>query len=182
MKGIVFNVLERIIVTHHGEDAWETLLERSGIDGAYTSLGNYDDTQFTALVTRTAELMGTDEADCLCWIGRAMLPQFESLYPELIAQYPGPISMLAALNDVIHPEVVKLYPGADVPVFHYEEVGARRVVMEYHSSRALCALAHGLMLGTGDLFGEEVTVDQPECRHRGDARCLFTITIGADDD
>ena len=50
MKGIVFNLLEDLVVRDHGEDAWDDLLEEAGSDGAYTSLGSYDDAELLALV------------------------------------------------------------------------------------------------------------------------------------
>src|SRR5438874_2247890 len=43
MKGVVFNLLEEIVVREHGEETWDLLLERAGLGGVYTSLGNYPD-------------------------------------------------------------------------------------------------------------------------------------------
>jgi len=41
MKGIVFNLLEEVVTTHHGSDTWDLLLDTARLDGAYTSLGSY---------------------------------------------------------------------------------------------------------------------------------------------
>ena len=40
MKGIIFNLLEDVVVRNHGEDPWDQLLTATGLDGAYTSLGS----------------------------------------------------------------------------------------------------------------------------------------------
>ena len=40
---VVFNLLEEIVVREHGEETWDLLLERAGLGGVYTSLGNYPD-------------------------------------------------------------------------------------------------------------------------------------------
>jgi len=45
MKGIVFNLLEQVVVNTHGEAAWDGLLDKTGLTGAYTSLGSYPDAQ-----------------------------------------------------------------------------------------------------------------------------------------
>jgi len=34
MKGIVFNLLEEIVVEHHDEDTWDDLLDEAGVDGS----------------------------------------------------------------------------------------------------------------------------------------------------
>ncbi|WP_018141781.1 heme NO-binding domain-containing protein [Thioalkalivibrio sp. ALJ7] len=175
MKGVVFNVLEEIVTEHYGTDTWEDLLDHAKLSGAYTSLGNYDDTDMLKLVEAASATTGMDEATCLRWIGREMLPRFESIYPGVFEDYPDTIALLRALNDVIHPEVTKLYPGAIVPIFHYHKVAEDQLMMEYDSQRQLCSLAHGLMLGAGDRYGQTLRVEHHECVHRGDARCLFDI-------
>ena len=53
MKGIIFNLLEEVVTQEHGEEAWEDLLDRSGVEGAYTSLGSYPDQEFLALLPET---------------------------------------------------------------------------------------------------------------------------------
>ena len=37
MKGVIFNLLEDVVVTTHGSTAWENLLDAAGVDGVYTS-------------------------------------------------------------------------------------------------------------------------------------------------
>lgn len=177
MKGLIFNGLERIITRCQGEDAWDHFLDEAGLEGAYTSLGNYDEAELIALVETAAHTAGDNISTYLRWIGQEMIPYFEGLYPGAFAQYPSTEKMLTALNDVIHPEVTKLYPGAVVPVFHYRDIRGGKIIMEYDSPRELCSLAHGLMLGTGDRFGEDMDVDHWECKHRGGNRCMFTVRI-----
>jgi hypothetical protein len=57
----VFNMLERIVTREYGEDTWDDLLDASGLDGAYTSLGSYDDADLGKLVSAaSAELRVAD--------------------------------------------------------------------------------------------------------------------------
>ena len=49
MKGVIFNLLEQTVVAEHGEDFWDEALDRAALSGAYTSLGQYDDGEMTAL-------------------------------------------------------------------------------------------------------------------------------------
>ena len=50
MKGVVFNLLEAVVEEEHGEAAWDGLLDATGLDGSYTSLGNYPDADLVGLV------------------------------------------------------------------------------------------------------------------------------------
>ena len=81
---------------------------------------------------------------------------------------------LPKVDDLIHPQVLKLYPGASVPRFALRDNGDD-LEMDYLSVRDLCMLAEGLVLGVADHYGETVVVDQPSCKKRGDSRCTIRI-------
>ncbi len=80
-------------------------------------------------------------------------------------------SLLLGLNSVIHPEVRKVYPGADVPVFDVVSGQGHRMSLSYRSNRGMCYLGEGLALGAADHFGETMVVTQPICQHRGGDHC-----------
>ncbi|REC95612.1 heme NO-binding domain-containing protein [Kushneria indalinina] len=177
MKGIIFNMFNDIVVSRFNEQTWEALLENARVSGAYSSLGNYDDQDMFALVGAASHHLGMTPQQCLHWMGREMLPRLGSFYPGMLERFNTTFSTLKALNNVIHPEVVRYHPDAVVPVFHYHEVSTNSMVMEYRSARGICSLAHGLMQGCSDYFNESVEIDHIQCRHRGDEHCLFRITI-----
>jgi len=58
MKGILFNLAEEVVQEAYGDEVWERMLDESGVDGAYTSLGNYPDEEFFALVAAAAGSWG----------------------------------------------------------------------------------------------------------------------------
>ena len=55
MKGIIFNLLSESVIQEFGENTWDDLLDAAGLDGAYTSLGNYDDAEIFKLVGVASE-------------------------------------------------------------------------------------------------------------------------------
>jgi heme-NO-binding protein len=175
MKGIVFNVLEEVVSAVHGEDAWDDMLAEAGVDGAYTAVGSYPDAEFRALAAAAATRLGGEEAEVIRATGRAALPIFARRYPDLVQVHGSARSLALALNDIIHPEVRKLYPGADVPWFDCDASRPDVLILGYRSQRRLCEFAEGLLLGAGDWFGEQITVDQPRCMHRGDDHCELRI-------
>ena len=177
MKGIVFNRLEDLVRRDYGDETWETLLEKSGVGGAYTSLGSYEDAEMYRLVAAATELLGTEAASVIRWLGREALPILAQRYPEFFAPHTTTRSFVLTLNDIIHPEVRKLYPGADVPDFDFELPGPNRLRMTYRSPRRLCAFAEGLIEGAAAYYGERVDITQPACMHRGDPACVLDLTF-----
>jgi hypothetical protein len=176
LKGIVFNLLEEIVAAQYGEDTWDDLLDDAGLDGSYTSLGNYADEDLMQLVAAASVRLELPADDFVRWFGRSATPIFKQRYPDLFAPYNSTLPFVLTLNEIIHPEVRKLYPGADVPVFDFD-TSSEVLVMGYSSSRKLCAFAEGLLQGAGDVFGEQVTISQPACMNRGDEQCRLEISV-----
>lgn len=176
MKGIVFNLLEEVVVTHHGEAAWDGILDDAGLTGSYTSLGSYPDEEIEKLVRAGSAVLRVPPADVLRWFGREAMPLLAKHYPQFFERQTT-MSFVLSANNIIHPEVRKLYAGAGCPFFHFEQTSDGALLMGYESPRKLCALAHGFIEGAGDLFREVVTVEHAKCMHVGDEKCLLRIQV-----
>ena len=176
MKGVVFNLLEQLVARDFGEDTWDALLDASGLDGVYTSLGSYPDEHLAELVSAASDALAMPADDVVIWFGRNALPLFAGRYPQLFEPHDSARSFVLTLNDIIHPEVRKLYPGADVPEFDFDARDGL-LVMGYRSPRKLCSFAEGLLLGTADHYGERLTIEQPYCMKRGDDQCVVEIAF-----
>ena len=177
MKGIVFNLLEQVVSRDLGDETWDVLLDDTGLDGAYTSLGSYPDEDLFALVGAASARLGKPADEIVRWFGREALPLLAASYPSFFEQHTSTRSFLLTLNDIIHPEVRKLYPGADVPVFEFDPGSNGVMTMGYVSRRQLCAFGEGLIEGAAAWFGESVAIEQRECVKRGDAKCVLKIHL-----
>ena len=177
MKGILFNLLERVVTETHGEDAWEDVLDAAGSTGAYTAVGNYTDKEFLALVSQAASLGGVTPDDLLRDFGRRSFPLLAEGYPHFFEGHDETLGFLLTLNDIIHVEVRKLYPGAETPFFEYDSDAPDALRMSYHSTRDMCALAEGFVLGAAAHFDERIEVEQTRCSKKGDDSCLFVLSF-----
>lgn len=177
MKGILFNLLAEVVRREHGEDTWDRLLDAAGLDGAYTSLGNYPDADMMKLVGIAASALNLPPDDVVRWFGRASLPLLAQQYPGFFQPHRDTRSFLLTLNDVIHPEVRKLYPGADAPTFDFDTSVDNILLMGYISARHLCAFGEGLIEGSAAYFNEQVHLEHPQCSKRGDPKCVFRISF-----
>ncbi len=177
MKGIIFNLVEEVVVNDYNVETWEDLLDLTHVQGAYSAVGSYPDEELTALVEAGSEQTGIDGQDLLRHIGRRAIPLLQERYPEFFEAHTDCRGFLGSLNEVIHPEVRKLYQGAEPPLFVMSEADDGSLLMEYHSHRSMCALAEGLILGTADIYGQQVTVTQPACKLHGAAHCELLVAL-----
>jgi hypothetical protein len=177
MKGIVFNLLEEVVRAEHGEDTWDSLLESAQLDGAYTSLGNYPDEHLIKLVLAASAALRLPPDAIIRWFARNAFPLLAGKYPVFFVAHRSARTFLLTLNDIIHPEVRKLYLGADVPEFAFDTTSDDYLVMEYNSRRKLCAFAEGLIEGAAAHFRQRLEMRQSRCMHRGDDRCTFHVAL-----
>lgn len=175
MKGIVFNLLEELVRRDFGDAAWDALLAEAHLDGAYTSLGSYPDAELFRLVEASAGRFGMAPGAVVRWFGREAIPLFHRHYPELFTRHADTRAFVLALNDIIHPEVRKLYPGADVPDFAFDTRAPGVLRMTYRSPRRMCTFAEGLIEGAAAHYGETADIRQTACMHRGDPACRFEL-------
>ena len=177
MKGIIFNLVEEVVTSAHGSAAWDAILDDADLDGAYTSLGSYPDDDLMRLVAAASKALGVPADAVVRQIGQGALPLLAVRYPAFFEGH-STHSFLLTLNDIIHPEVLKLYPGANPPDFTFTSTGVEILTIGYQSERRLCALAEGFILGAGRHFGQQVDLTQPTCMLRGDDECLIVCTFG----
>jgi hypothetical protein len=178
MKGVVFNLLEAVVIRTHGEDAWDALLEEAALDGTYTSLGSYPDDHMYKLVGAAAKALNMSPGEVLRWFGRQSMPILAERYPVFFKAHTSTRPFVLSINEIIHPEVRKVYPGADVPVFDFRALDDGALLMGYQSARKLCSLAQGFVEGAADHYHEPVRFEHLHCMHRGDPKCVFHIYFG----
>jgi hypothetical protein len=177
LKGIMFDLLEATVSATHGVNVWDDLLDATGLTGAYTTLGNYPDGELIALIGALAAHTGRSEPEALRWFGRSAMPLLAKAYPRFFAGHVDTRTFVGTLNDIIHPEVRKLYPGADVPDFGFHTTDDGAITLRYGSPRRMCALAEGLIDGAAAQFGQVVTITQPDCMLRGDELCTIEVRV-----
>lgn len=175
MKGVIFNLLEEVVVANYGDQTWDELLDTADLDGVYTSLGSYDDEDMSRLVSAAGTALALPDEEVLRWFGRQAIPNMVKRWPDYFTAHEHTVPFLRSLNDVIHPEVRKLYAGAYCPHFEFTSPEDGSLLIGYRSPRRLCGLAHGFILGAADHYSEALTVQHVECMHTGSSRCLVEV-------
>ncbi|GEN98229.1 hypothetical protein NSE01_00620 [Novosphingobium sediminis] len=175
MKGVVFNLLEDAVAREHGLLAWDGLLEMAGLEGAYTSLGSYPDSEVIRLIDAASIVLGVSAGEVLRWFGRSAIPLLFERYEKFFTPHVSAQSFVASINDVIHPEVRKLYTGAACPHFHFHDLEDGRTGLAYKSPRRMCQLAHGFIEGAADHYGNRVAIEHLSCMQHGHPVCRIAL-------
>lgn len=171
----MFNVVEDVVVDAFGADTWDDLLEAAGLDGAYTSLGNYDDADLGTIISAAVEALSMPRPDILRFVGREAFARLAARYPDYPSGLASSRDLLHRLDDVIHPQVLDLYPGAHPPAFDAVDRSADEMLLVYRSARQLCHLAEGLVTGAASAHGETVEVHQTRCVLDGAPECHIVV-------
>ena len=176
MKGVIFNLLEEIVLENFGEQTWLALLDSSGASGSYTSLGNYPDRELIALVTAAAAALEMSNEDVLRWFGERAFPRLAARYPHLVSDHASADALLSSVNTLIHPEVRKLYPGAVCPHFDFSPTrGSAGTLLTYRSPRRLCSLVEGFLNGVANHFATSVSIAHDCCTLEGADECRMSV-------
>lgn len=174
MKGIVFNVLEAVVGEAHGEGTWDALVDAAGVSGAYTSMGNYPDAELFALVGAASAALKLEPDVIVEWFGTQAIGKFYARYPQFFDPHKDTRSFILTLNEIIHPEVRKLYPGADAPDFDFQAFPDGSLSMVYHSKKKLCSLAIGLVQGAAAHYGQTASIThEGACMKSGGSSCVL---------
>src|SRR5438445_13110384 len=103
MKGIIFNLVEEVVTTAHGPDAWDAVLTGADLDGAYTSLGNYPDEDLMRLVAAASAALELPADDVVRAIGKGAIPLLADRFPAFFAPHTSTRDLLLTLNEILHP-------------------------------------------------------------------------------
>lgn len=173
MHGLIFVSLEEFL---RERELFGSLPE----SGGYRDDRVYDDGELLMILRTGAERAGDTEdgfvRDFGIFLGRSAFPR---LAPRFYEEHPGLIPALLDVEAEIHERVRTIMPGAAPPHLRVSRLGDHGAVIAYTSSRRLCRLLEGLILGTAEVFEQAVSIDEPQCMMRGDPSCSFVVELSA---
>ena len=177
MKGIVFTEFLDMVDTTYSPEVVDDIIEASDLPsaGAYTSVGTYPSTDMTALVVALSERVHTEVPDLMRAYGQHLFGRFHALYPEFFVGATDVLDFLEGIEAVIHSEVRKLYPDAELPQFIVERPSPDALVLDYSSPRGLADLADGLLRGALATFDSTAVVTRVDAADDA-SRCRFIFS------
>ena len=171
MKGVVFTEFLDMVEATYYPEVVDDIIDASDLatSGAYTAVGTYPATEMTALVRALSERVETPVPDLLSAFGHHLFGRFHEMYPEFFGDSADAMDFLQGIESVIHTEVRKLYPDAQLPAITVERVTPDTLTLEYASPRGLADLAEGLIRGALAHFRSGGTVARENLADDGSA-------------
>ncbi|MFT7155402.1 MAG: hypothetical protein ACI8Q1_000403 [Parvicella sp.] len=160
MKGIVFTEFLNLVEDRFGLEILDNLLTKSNLEsnGIFTSVGTYDHAEMVELVSNLSNIINIDVPKLLLIYGEHFFQVLHNSYPVFFQNIDSSLDFMESLESYIHPEVLKLYPDAELPRFISERPSNNHLELIYISSRKLAAFANGLMNATIKHYNEDVKV------------------------
>ena len=177
MKGIVFTEFLELVENKFGLEMVDTIILNSNLksNGVYTSVGTYSFSEMLQLLTHLSEKTGISIDDLLLIYAEHFFEVLKNNYPELLNAYTDPMELISSIENHIHVEVKKIYPGAELPSFEIKEKTANSLIMIYRSSRAMHHFGLGLMKKTFEYFNVSSEIKLKKLNPQG-TRVEFNIS------
>lgn len=160
MKGVVFTEFMEMVENKFSSEMADDIVAAANLPhgGAYTAVGTYPHAEMGRLVIELSKRTDIKVPDLLRAYGRHLFARFREGYGEFFANVSDSFGFLSKIDDVVHVEVRKLYPDAELPEFDAVQVSPQHLRMTYRSPRCLGDFAEGLMEGCIAHYGEKVSI------------------------
>jgi len=160
MKGIIFTEFIELVETAFSIETAEDMLELAdpASGGAYTAVGNYDHMELVGMVGHLSTLTGVSVGELVMTFGEHLFNRFTQLYPQMFIGKETVYDFVESVEGVIHVEVRKLYPDAELPTISTERTDDGALDMTYRSPRQLGDIAHALLSGCIKHYKEDLTI------------------------
>lgn len=178
MQGLILVEFERFFRQRFGDDAWFILLERAGVSHhRFHESENYPDGEVLRLVLTGGEMTHTPVHELLEHYGEFIAPRLLERYRGHLKPGWKTLDVIANTEAAIHTTVRAADPKADPPRLRTLRLSPDEVTLAYASPRRLCGVARGIGRGIARHFGEELSIREPSCMHRGDPACIISFRV-----
>lgn len=180
MKGVVFTEFLELVELGFGMQVADNVLTKGcPFHQGFTSVGTYDHHELLNMVAQLGSETGMPTKALVHAFGKHLFQKFYQGYPEAFAGIRSTFELLQSVENVIHVEVLKLTPDAELPTFRFHSAEAGSFKVEYQSIRPFADLAGGLIEASIDHFGESLEVSRIDLDGPAGTHALFHITTAS---
>jgi hypothetical protein len=179
MYGIVNKAIEDLVIANFGEEKWDAIKERSGIDiDFFISSEPYDDDVTFKLAVAVSEEMNMTVGDVLIAFGEWWVIKTTSEKYTGLMQSGGNNLKEFLLNlPNFHNRVMLIYPKLTPPEFKVSDETENSIQLHYFSKReGLQEFVRGLIQGLGKMYNTPVNIELMQTRNEGSTHEIFKIS------
>ncbi len=177
MKGVMFTEFLELVEDQFGMEMADTVITKGCPfhSGGFTAVGSYDYRSLLSMVDQLSQQTGAERAALLRQFGRHMFSKFLESYPDAFDRATSTFDLLLRVEEVIHGEVRKLNPDAELPSFRFPATDEGCFDVEYESTRPFADLAHGLIEACIEHFNESLEISREELEGEPGTHVLFSL-------
>lgn len=160
MYGLVNQGIRKMVTEGFGEDTWDAICEKSGVEDVFAAMEPYPDEVTLSLVGAASEVLSLPPEKVLhafgkWWIGNAAV-EYNGIFKLTGENFTEFIENL----DSIHSRVLSMLPELTPPSFTLTDLTQSTVVVHYYSNRqGLYPMVEGMIEGIGEWFKTPVSID-----------------------
>jgi hypothetical protein len=179
MYGIVNKAIEELVIANFGEDKWEVVKQRSGIDIDYfISNEPYDDDITFKLAQAVSQEMGMTLSAVFIAFGEWwVVKTTKEKYGGLMESGGNDLKEFLMNLPIFHNRVMLIYPKLTPPEFRVSDITENSLNLHYFSKReGLQDFVRGLIQGLGIMYETVVTINLIQTRDEGSTHEIFNIS------
>lgn len=179
MYGIVNKAIEDLVKTNFGEDKWEAVKLRSGVDiDFFISNEPYDDDITYKLAGAVSEEMGISVGQVLEAFGEWwILKTGKEKYGGLMDAGGNNLKEFLMNLPVFHNRIMLMYPKLTPPEFKVSHIQENSIHVHYFSKRlGLQEFVRGLLSGLAKMYNVEAVIDLLQTRDDGSNHEIFKVS------
>ncbi len=178
MRGLIFTEFLELVETGYGMEVADQVITRGCPfhTGGFTSVGAYDHRDLVSMVGELSKVADTPASDLVYKFGKHMFGKFLEDHPEAFERVSSTFELLLRVEDVIHVEVRKLNPEAELPSFKFPATDEGTLDVVYQSSRPFADLAHGLIAASIEHFREPLQIVRTDLEGAPNTHAKFSLS------
>lgn len=178
MYGLVNRAVEDLVVSNFGEEKWEAIKAKAGIDiDAFISNQGYPDEITYQLVGAAVEVLGISADQVLIAFGEHwVLKTAAENYGPMMKSGGRTLSEFLVNLPNFHTRVAMIYPNLKPPHFKCSDVTSSSLKLHYYTHRpGLTMFVVGLVQGLGKLYHTTMTCTVAERKDDGADHDVFDV-------
>jgi hypothetical protein len=160
MYGLVNKAVRDLVVSQFGEETWQTIRTKAGVDNTFVGMSQYSDDVTYKLVGAASEVSGLTPAEVLEAFGRHwVLFTAAEGYGHILDMAGDTFVEFLQNMDDLHARIRLSMPDLSPPHLTCSDVCEESMRLHYHSHRdGLAPMVVGLLKGLGERFETQVEI------------------------
>lgn len=180
MYGLVNQGIRKMVTQNFGEDVWEDIREKSGVEDVFAAMEPYPDEVTLKLVMAASDVLALPPESVLNAFGKWWIGNAANEYSGIFKLTGKSFREFIENLDNIHSRVSSMLPKLTPPSFTIADLAESSLTVHYYSQRqGLYPMVEGMIQGIGEWFDTPVDIESVECKGGSPEHTIIKIRFKA---